>query len=173
MGSKQGKAMIKGVSSNNYLTHKFAEPRLKQYESDCALSSCAAQIDDLVTIFDILANQPMTWILWNQSKIKALQERVSHIHPLNFMEIISKHSELRTSFKKLVDSQGFVWQQCESKFAIDLLEQHQMGNLTPHVEVFAKKMQLDREKFNSFFEGNSIQESNLKQLMQECLSSVF
>ncbi len=110
-----------------------------------------------VKVFSTLAQSSLSSLLWNSSKIEKLKQQVQHVHPFNFLESLVYHPPLKNNFISVVDRGGLVWSQCFSKFKENLALQDSMGNLTPFIEDFSKKVQIEPDVVRNVLQKESVQ----------------
>lgn len=121
-------------------------------------------------IFKMLGSNSLGSLFLNKGKIQALKKKVEHVHPLNFLESLVKHSELRAHFLSVVDRGGIVWKECFGRFKENLSLQNSFGNIEPHIESFSQNVGVEKDGIKKIFESENPKSSEIHNLLLSALT---
>lgn len=165
--------MVQPTYSRALASETMIDECLKRYHPNFPISKDQEEIKILKEIFKILSTKSLPFILWNKPKIEQMESKVTHIHPLNFVEIVTLEPELKTYFKKLFESKGHIWSVCCQKFTHDLIAQHKLSNITPHLDAFTSKLPLNPSLIKQQIHESLEDGFDSKQLIEDCLNNIL
>ncbi len=116
-------------------------------------------------VFSMLAKNSIPSLIWNSSKLVKLQQQVRHIHPFNFLEAVVHYPPLKKCFLSVVERGGFVWNECFSRFKLNLELQDSMNNVAPHIEDFSRKVQLEGDSVKEILSKDRLLPTDVKSLI--------
>lgn len=90
-----------------------------------------------------LGNKPLGKIWKEQSSLRRIANKLSHIHPLRFLEYVFTEEEITMALANIIDRQ-YVWPHFTSIVFTSLDEESQRQNLLlEHVQLLAKTLRID------------------------------
>lgn len=92
--------------SNNRVHAKAAQKDLRNYQGKISKSD----VDDLTFILSTMAKSSLAGIATKRSDLKRAGERIEHLHPYRFLEIIFTNEELK-AYVAAVRGRAFVWKE--------------------------------------------------------------
>ena len=92
--------------------------------------------------------------LWDLEKdLKAAGDRIDHIHPLQFLEIICLNDKLCTGLKAIKDRTTLVWPRFLKGNVDTFEEEDKKDNIYPFITKFAEKINLDIRILSPYVES--------------------
>jgi hypothetical protein len=102
-----------------------------------------SDIDDISFILGTMAKSSLISIATQRSALKRAGERIDHLHPLRFLEVIFSSEELK-AYVGAVRNKSFVWKEFLSGIVGSLEDEAKNKNLTnEQLKEFAAKFNVD------------------------------
>ncbi|GAB4226968.1 MAG: hypothetical protein Tsb0021_03470 [Chlamydiales bacterium] len=116
---------------------KYGKPR--DYESGVTKN----ESEDIKYILDLLANKPTAKLLFYKSSLDAAGERVNHVHPLRFLEVVFTDEKAKVDILN-ISKKNWVWKQFINGLGESLNQEKGRQNLTNHqIEDFSSNIGLN------------------------------
>ncbi|MBJ7449738.1 MAG: hypothetical protein JHC93_05205 [Parachlamydiales bacterium] len=131
-----------GENNFRFYTAAIDQP-VEHYPRNYYVTANAEQKKDIAYIVNTLADKTLPKILMSKSSLEAAGERISVIHPLQFLITIFTDEQLKVGIRN-IKNKPIVWKDFFGGFRDSIDEESKIGNILPeHIENFAKTLNLD------------------------------
>lgn len=125
------------------ISHAGLVARAKKEARDYHASVSKSEKDDIAYIVNTLAYESLIKIGSQKSSLKKAGDRIDHIHPFKFLEVVFNNEKLKVGIDAIRGQSSWVKDGFFDGFNGSLKEEAARNNLLPFVNDFAKRVKID------------------------------